>query len=469
MTTDPGDDIVRLSARQLAVEYRQRNLSPVEVAAAHLRRIEERDPVLNSYCLVDEDVTMSAASEAESRLREGRAKGVLDGVPVAIKDVVATEVWPTRKGSQAAGAAGPRVDAPSVRRLRAAGCVPLGKTNTPELGWKAVTDSPLTGVTLNPWDPAMTAGGSSGGSASAVAAYLAPLALGTDGGGSIRIPSSFCGVTGLKPTVGLVPQWPPSPFGVVSHLGPHARSAADAAVLLSALVGPSPLDPQSAAPLDDVRRPVPVPSVRGLRVAFSADLGRVAVQPDVAGRVADAVQAMVALGAEVAALQGEPFEDPLPIFETLWYSGAARAVSRFSEADAEVLDPGLRGIAARGARFSAADYVAALEARVELSMVVDRILESTDVLVTPTLPLDAFEAGRNVPRGWSDDRWMTWTPFTYPFNITGHPAISVPCGVSDRGLPVGLQLVGRKYEDGRLLGLAAALEQVLPVMTPPGW
>lgn len=463
------DDIVRLSASQLGAEFRRGELSPVEAAAAHLRRIEAMDAAINSFCVVDTDVTMAAAARAEGRIRTGRALGPLDGVPIAIKDVAATAVWPTRKGSRAAGAAGPRRDAPAVGRILAAGGVMLGKTTTPELGWKAVTDSPLTGITRNPWNTDMTSGGSSGGSAAAVAAFLAPLAVGTDGGGSIRIPSSMCGVTGLKPTVGLVPQWPPSPFGVVSHLGPHARSAADAALLLSVMAGPCALDPQSAAPRGGSTMTAPVPWVKGLRVAYSPDLGGVRVQEDVANRVEHAVAVLSSLGADVRILDHPGFDDPLETFETLWYSGAARAVSRLTDDEAEMLDPGLRAIADRGARLGASDYVAALEARVQLSASIDEMLSSVDILVTPSLPLDSFEVGADVPNGWSDDRWMTWTPFTYPFNISGHPALSVPCGLSDRGLPVGLQLVGRKFDDGRLLGIASALEQVLPAMSPPGW
>lgn len=469
MTGVPEDDIVRMSASQLAAEFRRGGLSPVEVAAAYLRRIDDLDSAINSYCVIDPDVTMAAAARAEDRIYGGRALGPLDGIPIAIKDVATTEVWPTRKGSRAVGAAGPRRDAPAVERIVAAGGVMLGKTTTPEFGWKAVTDSPLTGITRNPWNTDMTSGGSSGGSAAAVAAYLAPIAVGTDGGGSIRIPSSMCGVTGLKPTLGLVPQWPPSPFGVLSHLGPHARSAADAALLLSVMAGPSALDPQSAAPHGESSMTAPVPWVKGLRVAYSPDLGGVRVQEDVANRVEQAVAALSSLGADIRILDHPGFDDPLETFETLWYSGAARAVGRLSDDEAETLDPGLRAVARRGARLCATDYVAALEERVRLSAAVDEILSSVDVLVTPSLPLDSFEVGADVPVGWSDDRWMTWTPFTYPFNITGHPALSIPCGLSDRGLPVGLQLVGRKFEDGRLLGIASALERVLPALSPPGW
>lgn len=468
MSETPGGDVIRLTASQLAAYYQGGDLSPVEVAASYLARIDAIDPEINSFCLVDPDSTMAAARLSELRILQGRSKGPLDGVPVAIKDVVTTAAWPTRKGSRAGSAAGVFVDAPAVERIQEAGGVLLGKTTTPELGWKAITDSPLTGVTRNPWDPAMTSGGSSGGSAAAVAAHLAPLALGTDGGGSIRIPSSFCGVVGLKPTHGLVPQWPPSAFGILSHLGPHARNSSDAALLLSVIAGTSPLDPYSASPRSHEWTPEPVPPLDSLRIAYSPDFGRVQVQSDVARSVRDAVEDLDQLGAEVEVLQDVGFEDPLSDFEAIWYAGAARAIEKLAPQDLEMLDPGFLDIALKGLEIPASAYVAALESRVRLSVAVDRILSQFDVLITPTVPIDAFATGTNVPAGWPDSRWMSWTPFTYPFNLTGHPAVSVPCGVSERGLPIGVQIVGRKFEDGLLLGIGARLEAARGLFSPPG-
>lgn len=462
----PSRALHELTAVQLAVSYRDRSLSPVEVARALLDRIAEVDPALNAFCFLDPETSLSAAARAETRFRDGAPLGPLDGVPVAVKDLLLTQGWPTLRGSVAT----PRnaawtEDAPSVARLRRQGAVLIGKTTTPEHGWKGVTDSPLTGVTRNPHDPAMTAGGSSGGSAAAVAAGMAPLALGTDGGGSIRIPSAFCGIVGLKPTVGVVPVWPPSPFGVLSHVGPHARTVEDTALLLAAISGPSPLDLFSAAAYGRGGGPETGssggPPRDRLRVAYSRALdGTVTVADDVAARVEAGVDELERSGHRVTAIGPDELalDDALAVFETLWYAGAARVVDLVPSDARAGLDPGLLEIAEAGRGYPVAAYVAAMQRRAELAAEVDRLLGDFDVLVLPTLPLDGFEAGQEVPTGWADRRWTSWTPFTYPFNITGHPALSVPCGFSRRGLPIGLQVVGRRYEESTVVAVGEAVE-----------
>ncbi|MBA3907869.1 MAG: amidase, partial [Pseudonocardiales bacterium] len=241
---DPAD----LSAVGLLAAYRARELSPVDVTTAVLARIAAVNGRVNAFCLVDEDAAMEAARASEQRWARGAPTGLLDGVPVSIKDLLLTRGWPTLRGSRTIDPAGPwDVDAPAVARVREQAGVIVGKTTTPELGWKGVTDSALTGVTANPWDPARTAGGSSGGSAAAVALGMAPLSLGTDGGGSVRIPAGFCGVTTIKPTWGRVPLYPASPFGVLSHVGPITRTAADAALLLDVVSGADARDPWALA------------------------------------------------------------------------------------------------------------------------------------------------------------------------------------------------------------------------------
>lgn len=447
-------EIHELSALELSEAYGARRLSPVEVARALLSRIDRLDGDINAFCWLDQETTLAQAREAEQRWSRSEPLGPLDGVPVGVKDLLLTRGWPTRRGSRVGDPASERsVDAPAVARLRAEGAVLMGKTTTPEHGWKAVTDSPATGVTRNPHDTRMTTGGSSGGSAAAVAAGLVPLALGTDGGGSIRIPSSFCGVVGHKPTAGLVPVWPASPFGVLSHVGPHARTAADAALLLSALAGVSSLDPASAAPVDpDLRRC----TWSGARIAFSPDLGHVDVHPEIADSVAAAAHRFEELGAVVES--GDPgLGDPIETFETLWFSGAARVVDLVPEHERGAMDPGLLDIAEAGRRYRAADYVAALQRRAEIAARVDRFLEDFDLVLTPTMPIAPFDAGRDVPEGWHSPRWTSWTPFTYPFNLSGNPAVSVPCGWTAQGLPIGLQLVGHRFADRAVLGAAAAI------------
>jgi aspartyl-tRNA(Asn)/glutamyl-tRNA(Gln) amidotransferase subunit A len=450
---DPAD----LDAVELLAAYRARTLSPVEATTAVLARIARLDPRVNAFCLVDEAGSLTAARASEARWARGEPCGALDGVPVSIKDLLLTRGWPTLRGSRSIDPAGPwDVDAPAVARIREHGGVLVGKTTTPELGWKGVTDAPLTGITRNPWDTARTSGGSSGGSAAAIALGMAPLTLGTDGGGSVRIPAGFCGITTLKPTWGRVPIYPASPFGVLSHVGPMTRSVADAALLLDVVSEPDPRDAWALAPA-----PATVPAleapVAGLRVAVSATLGYVDVDPGVAAAFEAAVDVLAALGVRVEEVD-PGFADPIAAFETLWFASAAASLAMVPAHVQARMDPGLVDIAAEGARVGAVTYLNAMAVRGELAVRMGAFHERYDLLVTLTLPMTAFAAGVEVPPGWPRERWTSWTPFTYPFNMTQQPAASVPCGRAG-GLPVGLQIVGPRHDDARVLALAHAFQQ----------
>jgi aspartyl-tRNA(Asn)/glutamyl-tRNA(Gln) amidotransferase subunit A len=465
--------ITEMTAADLAAAYRSRALSPREAAAAYLDRITAVDPEVNAFCLVCPDEAASQAEAAESRFMAAAPLGPLDGVPVAVKDLLLTRGWPTRRGSRLIKAEQMWPDdAPTVARLRAGGAVFLGKTTTPELGWKAVTDSPLQGITRNPWQLECGAGGSSGGSAAAIAAGMTPLALGTDGGGSIRIPAGWCGVVGLKPSRGRVAQWPASPFGVLAHTGPMSWTVRDAATLLAVIAGPDPADPDALPPSGvDYASPAHM-GMRGVRIAFSPALGYVPVDPEVAASVATAAIVFASLGADVA--EADPgFADPLGIFEVLWYAGAAKALQAYPPEQRADMDPGLVEIAEAGARYSAVEYLEALGERNALARRMNRFHQAYDLLITPALPRPAFTAGREVPEAWPERRWMTWTPFTYPFNLTGQPAISVPCGFTRAGLPIGLQIVGPPGRDDLVLAAAASYQQAAPLTRrrprlPPG-
>ncbi len=461
-TALPGLDVAWLSAHELVAAYRTRRLSPVEVVDALLKRIDALEPKLNAFCFRDAAKTRAAALAAEERWVKGEPMGPLDGVPATIKDVLLTNGWPTLRGSKTVDRWQTwDEDAPTVARLREAGAVFLGKTTTPEFGWKGVTDSPRSGVTRNPWNPAMTPGGSSGGSAAALAAGLGPLTVGTDGGGSIRIPCGFSGLVGLKPTFGRVPAYPPSPFGTLAHVGPMTRTVGDAALMMNVLTGPDTRDwyalPRDGrdylAGLDE--------GVRGLRIAFSPDLGFVRVDPEVAAAVARAVSTLGDLGADVE--RADPgFDNPQEMFRALWYAGAAGLFRTVSAAKRRQVEPGLLEIVAEGEGMSARDLLGAEKARAALGTRMNLFHERHDLLVTPTLPIVAFEAGREVPEGWWHPRWFTWTPFTYPFNLTRQPAASVPCGFSSAGLPIGVQIVGALGADALVLRAARALEHALP-------
>jgi aspartyl-tRNA(Asn)/glutamyl-tRNA(Gln) amidotransferase subunit A len=446
-------------AVELVAGYRSKTLSPVEVTQAALDAIDTYDPLVNAFVLVDHDGALAAAKLSEARWHSGEPLGPGDGVPTSIKDALWTRGWPTLRGSALIDAAGPwDEDAPSVARLRETGAVILGKTTTPEYSWKGVTDSPRHGVTGNPWDPAKTAGGSSGGSASAVGLGMGPWSVGTDGGGSVRIPAAFTGTVALKPTYGLIPLYPPSPFGTLSHAGPMTRTVRDTAALLDVITGFDARD-WSAMPTPTSFLQGLDGGVAGLRVGYSPDLGFVQNDPEVAAAVRAAVAVLAGLGAEVDEVD-PGFADPVQAFHVLWFSGEAKVLQPFGDAVDDRVDAGLRRTAAIGATYSASDYLDATAVRMELGSLMGRFHQTYDVLVTPTLPLAAFPVGRDVPDGWPSPDWTSWTPYTYPFNLTQQPALSVPCGFTSAGLPIGLQIVGARHADALVLRVGQAYESV---------
>lgn len=452
-----GGGLASRTATQLVEGYRTGEFTPVEAVRAALERIETAEPSLNAFTSVDAPGALARAAESAARWRRGEPQGLLDGVPVTVKDILLQRGTATRRGSRTTRAEAGVEDAPAVARLREHGAVFLGKTTTPEFGWKGVTDSPLTGVTRNPYDSTRTSGGSSGGSAAAVAIGGGALSLGTDGGGSIRIPASFCGVFGLKPTYGRVPLYPASAFGTLAHVGPITRDAADAALMMDVIGQPDARDWSGLPAAPESFRAGLEGGVRGLRIAYSPHLGgQVAVRPAVAAAVRRAVELLARLGAYVE--EADPdFSDPVRAFHTLWFAGAARVAQPLGPGQRELLDPGLAQVCAQGARYSALEYLAAVDTRMDLGRRMGRFHETYDLFVTPTLPLTAFEAGRETPAGSGLRRWTGWTPFTYPFNLTQQPAATVPCGVDGDGLPIGVQLVAARHADALVLRAAHAL------------
>ena len=460
------DDPALLPAATLLERYREGTLSPVEATMAALARIEQHNEALNAFCLVDREAAIEAACRAEERWHIKAPRGRLDGVPVSIKDVVLTEGWPTLRGSKAIDPHQPwDEDAPAVARLREHGAVLLGKTTTPEFGWKGVTDSPLTGITRNPWDPSRTPGGSSGGAAAAVATGMGALAVGTDGGGSVRIPAAFTGIFGLKPSFGRIPAYPLSPFGTLAHLGPMTRTVEDAALMLTVLAEPDPRD-WYALPAEGADYTKGLSGgVEGLRIAFSPTLGGHRVEPEIAALVAAAARSFAELGAEVE--EAEPaLPDCAAAFRTHWYAGAASLLSGFSDEQKAQMDSGLVEIAAEGAGYGLLDYLSAVRVREAIGTAMNRFHERYDLLLTPSLPIPAFEAGLEQPPADDRGRWVDWTPFTYPFNLSRQPAASVPCGLTAAGLPAGLQIVGPLYADALVLRAARAYERTTSFPLP---
>ncbi|AEF42037.1 amidase [Hoyosella subflava] len=454
-------EITSMTAVDLVTGYTSGALSPVEATQAVLDAIDTRDGDINAFCLVDPERALAQARLSQKRYQNGHVKGLLDGVPISIKDIFLTKGWPTLRGSQCID---PNqewtVDSPISARLREDGMIFVGKTTTPEIAWKATTDSPLTGITRNPVDTTKTAGGSSGGSAAAVAAGLGPCSVGTDGGGSIRIPASFCGIVGFKPTHGRVPMFPASPFGPLAHGGPMARTVEDTALLLDIMSLPDYRDPTSLGPIFTTYRGQMNRDVRGLGVAYSKNLGYVQVDPEVGEIVDRAVRKIDEAGVPVT--EADPgFSDPLEAFELLWATGAAALLAGFPEGSREKVEAGLRQVWEKGDSHSAVEYLEARAVAAQLGITMGKFHTVHNLLLTPTMPITAFEAGHDVPPESGLQSWPQWTQFSYPFNMTQQPAISIPVGTTRAGMPVGLQIVGPRHSDDLVLAVARYAEHVL--------
>ena len=458
-----ADDLCYTPATRLAALIRSKALSPVELTRAVLDRIGRLNPALKAYCTVTADAALEAARAAERAVLSGLPIGPLHGIPFSIKDLHLTKGVRTMSGSFIFEHRIPDVDAPFVRRLRAAGGVMVGKTTSPEFGWKGLGDSPLTGITRNPWNTGMTTGGSSAGAGAAVAAGLCPLAQGSDGAGSIRIPAGFCGVYGFKPSYGRVPMWPVSNNDNSSHIGPMTRTVADAALMLTVMAGPDDRDRTSleSGPGDYLGQLDA--GIKGLRVAFSPDLGGLPVDEEVATVVRSAVRAFEEIGAIVEEV--EPgFADSHEMIRCLWSAHEAGNYAQYLPRWRDRMDPGLVACIEAGLRYSVTDYIEMRGMKIAYWDSVRPLFEKFDLLLTPTLSVAAFPVGRLNPEHFPQHAWdwIGWASFSYPFNFTGQPAATVPAGFTPTRLPVGLQIVGRRFADLTVLQASAAFEQARP-------
>jgi Asp-tRNA(Asn)/Glu-tRNA(Gln) amidotransferase A subunit family amidase len=448
-------------ATELAARIAARELSPVELMDAVLARVEALQPQLNAFCLLRADEARAEAAEAE----RSEPRGPLHGIPISIKDLSPTKGIRTTFGSKAYADNVPDVDATFVTRLRDAGAILIGKTNTPEFGNKGVTDSPLNGTTANPWSLDRTAGGSSGGAAAAVAAGLGPLAEGSDGAGSIRIPASFCGVVGFKPSFGRVPMYPRNGYHTISHHGPITRTTADAALMLSVMAGPDQRDPHIRnEPPADYLAAVRDPDIKGWTVGFSPDFGHIPVESEVAEIVARSVGTFGDLGANVEEAPALPdARQPMTVIWRVVFEAIVRTQIA-PRVGPEDMDPHLRELAEAGERLSAADYYDAVSLfRIAFFGELEALFRRYRLLVSPTLSVPPFPhpgEGRPGPdqvAGQAVNPFLGWL-LTYQFNLTGQPAVTVPCGFTAGGLPIGLQIVGRPGADEDVLRAAAAFE-----------
>ena len=462
-----------LTAARLQKLYATGRLSPVEALAQAGRQIVYKNPFVNAFSHVDMAGALQAARAAEKRWRQGRPLSPLDGVPVTVKDWYDIKGLPTRMGSVVTDARPKQHNAPVVEALLKAGAVIIGKTTLPEMGHKGVTDSRLHGITRNPHDLTRTCGGSSGGAAVAAAAGFAPLNLGSDAGGSIRIPASFCGVFGFKPSPGLVPAYPPSLFSTLSSAGPLTLTAADAALMMDVIAAPCPRDwhalPDAKEGFDKdgferggfekaLRRALP-----RLSIGWWDEAAGHRMEKDVEKVLKQALEKIRPLG--VIERVRLDTHDMIDVFNAHWMAAASYYAGLWPAPLRGKMDPRFLHWAERGAAQSRNDYLKAELARMEIGSRFKMALEQYDVILSPTTAMTAFAAGQNMPRFASGQNkgkfWDDWTPFTYAANLARLPAASLPAGFTGEGLPVGLQVMSGYLKDKFLLRVCHAIEKVL--------
>jgi aspartyl-tRNA(Asn)/glutamyl-tRNA(Gln) amidotransferase subunit A len=458
------DDLCFLPATDLAPLVAAKEISPVEVTQTVLRRIERLEPAVNAFATLAAEQAMDAARAAEAAQMRGDPLGPLHGVTVTIKDLLWTKDIDTQFGTEIFRGFRPPEDSPIVPRLQAAGAIVLGKTTTSEFGWTGVSHCPLTGITHNPWKHGYNAGASSAGAGAACAAGYGALHQGSDGAGSIRMPSHFCGVYGLKPSYGRVPYYPVGVGDFTSHIGPMTRTVADAALMLKVMAGPHYLDFTSleSPPADYPARLHE--ALPGKRIAFSADLGHARVDPDVAALVRTAAEKFAgALGTELHDVTPSWGPEGPALARTFWAGHMTRLARHLPEWESR-MDPGLVACIRSGGHVTMAGYQEAREKKMAYVTAINGFFEDWDFLITPAVSVAAFPAELLQPPHWPQHEWdwLSWAEFSYPFNMSWNPAASIPCGFTAEGLPVGLQIVGRRFDDLGVLQASAAFEAALP-------
>lgn len=461
MTTRPGEEFCWLDIEQLTRHYRTGRLSPVEVARGLIARVRALNPLVNAIVHINEGYTLAMAEASERRYRSNAPISTLDGVPVTIKDLSLVAGMPRRRGSLLTGSEPAVEDTPCVARLREAGAVFLAMTATPEGGCKVVTQSSLHGTTANPYDVTRTPGGSSGGAAAALSLGFGPIALGSDGAGSIRIPASFCNLFGLKPGFGRVPAFPTDTDMPHSVVGPMSHIVADAAIMLDIISRPEPRDPY-AWPVPFVIPDLHEPSLEDLTITYSPRLGCSAplIDAEVDDLVRESISLLEDAGARIAMDSPDWPVNPLEPFTVFWKTACRSTVEATEPDKRALLDPVI--LRSAEADISLSAFLAASAQRLELAAASKRFFNRYHILVGPVMPVPAYSVDRSVPKGFADEDW-SWCPYTYPWNMTGQPAASVPIGSTTKGLPIGVQLIGRIGGEADLLRAARAIELRRPM------
>jgi aspartyl-tRNA(Asn)/glutamyl-tRNA(Gln) amidotransferase subunit A len=455
-----SDDFAYMTALGLRRLIRSKQASPVAIVESALRRLESLQPVLNPFVTVTADLALEAARQAETAIMAGD-DGLLTGIPLSIKDLTALKGVRFTSGSRTLADFIAPLDAPASERVKAHGAAILGKTTTTEFGCKASSDSPLTGITRNPWNLDKTTGGSSAGAGASVAAGITPFALGTDGGGSIRIPSSFCGLFGIKAQFGRVPVFPVAATPTLAHVGPMARTVRDAALLLTAISGFDARDPASVAAEVPDYLAACEQSPKGLRIAWSPTLGYARPIPEVVEIVGRAAGSFEQLGCTVELVE-TVFDDPIDLWMAEFYAGVGTRLKQPLTEQRDLIDPAVAAVLDHALDQTIEDHYRRVFARYDFREQVRNFFARFDLLMTPTLPVPAFDIGRDVPLELAGESIVGWVAYTYPVNLCGLPAASVPCGFTRDGLPVGLHMVSRVLRETDILRAAAAFEAARP-------
>lgn len=452
----------RMSAIEMKRRIARKEMSPVDVTKRALDAAQATQKTLNCYSTLMPEAALAAAQAAEDAIMKKQPLGLLHGLPVSVKDLIAVGGVTYASGSKTMANNIAASDAPSVERLKAAGAIIIGKTTTSEFGCKPVGDNLLTGITRNPWNLNKTPGGSSAGAAASVAAGITPFAIGTDGGGSIRIPCSLSGLAGIKGHFGRVPVWPASATPTLAHVGPIARSMQDAALLFSAIAGYDARDPFSVAgPIPDVMGGS-LATVKGLRVAYSPTFGYARPDPAVIETVEKAVRVLESLGCDVEKVDKVFDKDPVDLWTAEFYAGVGIRLRSFVEKQRDMLDPAVAEVLEGALSQDMRSYYEKVFERYAFRDQVRTFFEKYDVLVSPVVPVSSVDVGINIPKHLSDRNLVSWIYYTYPFNLTGQPAGTVCAGIAPDGMPVGLHIVGRALGEYDVVRLGAAYERSQP-------
>ena len=451
-----------MSALEQRRQVAKKEISPVELTRRALERAKETDEKLNSFYFLMEDEALAAAKIAEDAVMKGAPLGLLHGIPFSAKDLMAVGGVRFSSGSRAMADNIAASDAPAVELAKSEGAVLIGKTTSSEFGCKPVGDSPLTGITRSPWNTDKTPGGSSAGAASSVAAGVTTFGLGTDGGGSVRIPCAFSGLAGIKGSFARVPVWPTSATPTLGHVGPLARSIKDAALAFTAIAGYDARDPFSiAGPLPDVLGACDA-SIKGMRIAWSPTLGYARPDPEVVEIVEAAVKKLEDLGAHVELVETVFEEDPADLWTAEFYAGVGIKLRTFLQEKRDLLDPAVADILEPALSQDMQDYYTKVFARYELRDKMKVFFDDYDALISPVLPVASLDVGKDIPDHLTDRNLVSWVYYTYPFNLTGQPAAAVCAGIAGDGMPVGLQVVGARLAEATVVSVGAAVERTQP-------